>query len=407
MKNFDATSATMVSVRFLGGFGFEMDGTELTDETNRAHRIWNVLSYLIIHRDRMIPQSEFIDVFWPHDESSNPNNALKTLLYRIRSLVDDVFGPVPELILSQRGSYSWNRDVVCQVDTDRFEALCRKAENPFLAGSERIVLYREAISLYKGDFLPRLSGELWVIPISTRYHEMYLSAVKNMARLLDEAGEYEEMANVCTRAIDIDKLDEDIHVLLIRALLHQGKNAVALSYYGQATELLYRNLGVKPSKELRALYTAIMKVEQGLETDLEVIQKELRETAMRPGAFICEYGFFREIYRLEARRAKRNGMCVHVALITVSLPDGGTPSFKVLNATMDQLLRELLDGLRRGDVVSRYSGAQYVVLLPYANYEDSNMVMERIINTFYRQNRLNVLKLTGKVRELEMDESYD
>lgn len=395
--------AAVVSVNLLGGFGMELGGSVLTDEINRSQKLWSVLSYLIVHRNRNIPQSELIEVFWPDDESANPGSALKTLLYRIRIMLEPLFGSALCPILSQRGSYSWNRAIDCRTDAGQFEALCRRAERESLPPQERIGLYRQALALYKGDFLPKLDGELWVVSIGTHYHTMYLTAVKNMARLLDEAGEYEEMAQICSGAIRLDQLDEDIHILLIRALLRQGKSAAALSRYEYATETLYRSLGVRPSEELRALYTSIMTVEQGLETDLEVIQGDLRETARRPGAFFCEYGFFREAYRLEARRAKRSGSCVHVALITVSLPDGGMPPLKFLNAAMDRLLAELTGGLRRGDVLSRYSSAQYVALLPSANFEDSSMVMNRIVSSFYRSYRRNFLKLSYKIRELELE----
>lgn len=67
---------------------------------------------------------------------------------------------------------------------------------------------------------------------------------------------------------------------------------------------------------------------------------------------------------------------------------------------MDQLLEVLVHNLRRGDVVSKYSGAQYVVMLPAANFEDSTMVVERIVNAFYRQHRRNFLKITYRIREL-------
>lgn len=397
------TPAATVTINLLGGFGMEMGGAVLTDDINRSLKLWSVLSYLIVHRNRLIPQSEFIDVFWSEDNSSNPSNALKTLLYRIRSMLEPIFGPDLQPILSQRGSYSWNKSIECHLDTSRFEALCRKAETEELTSEERILIYREALALYKGDFMPKLSDQLWVVPIYARYHAMYLAAVKAMAALLDEAGEYEEMADICSRASQLDQLDEEIHVLLVRALLRQGKNAAALSHYERATELLYCNLGVRPSEELRALYTSIMDIEQGLETDLEVIQNDLRETAHREGAFVCEYGFFRETYRLEARRAKRSGNCVHVALVTVSLPDGGVPPLKVLNDTMELLQQELVSGLRRGDVLARYSGAQYVVLLPSANFEDSTMVMDRIIDSFHRQHRRNYLKVSCKIREIELD----
>lgn len=243
---------------------------------------------------------------------------------------------------------------------------------------------------------------MWVVSLTARYHDLYIAAVKEYAALLERAERFEEMGAVCARAGELDPLDEGLHILIVRALLRQGKDAAALEHYEAATDLLYRNLGVRPSEELRALYVEIMDVEKGLETDLEVIQDNLREAAARPGAFVCEYGFFKEAYRLEARRAMRNGTCVHVALVTVSLPDGGVPALGVLNTTMDQLLEVLIHNLRRGDVVARYSGAQYVLMLPAANFEESTMVLERVVTAFYRQHRRNFLKLSYKIRELEL-----
>ena len=53
-------------------------------------------------------------------------------------------------------------------------------------------------------------------------------------------------------------------------------------------------------------------------------------------------------------------------------------------------------------MVARYSGSQYVILLPAANFEDSTMVMERIITTFNRQYRRNFLKLAYRIREMDL-----
>lgn len=401
-KQVTADVVKTVSVSMLGGFTLQVDGNLLTDEINRSQKLWNVLCYLLVHRHRNVPQSEFIDLFWPEEGSSNPANALKTLLYRVRALLEPMFPDGLEPILSQRGSYSWNRAVACDVDADRFEALCRKAEDAALPDQDRMELYEQAVALYKGDFLPKLAGQMWVVSLTARYHELYVAAVKAYAALLERAERFDEMGAVCARAGELDPLDEGLHILIVRALLRQGKDAAALEHYETATDLLYRNLGVRPSEELRALYVEIMDVEKGLETDLEVIQDNLREAAARPGAFVCEYGFFQEAYRLEARRAMRNGTCVHVALITVSLPDGGVPALGVLNTTMDQLLEVLVHNLRRGDVVARYSAAQYVLMLPAANFEDSTMVLERVVSAFYRQHRRNFLKLSYKIRELEL-----
>ena len=394
------TVVKRVAVTMLGGFRIRVDGNVLTDEINRSQKLWNVLCYLIAHRERTVPQSEFIELFWPEENSANPTNALKTLLYRVRSLLEPLFGEGLEPILSQRGAYAWNPAIACEMDVDRFELLCRRAQDTALPAQKRMALYEEAAEMYRGDYLPKLANQMWVVPISAHYHALYLEAVKEYADLLEHAEKFETMAELCTRASQLDPLDESLHTLIVRALLRQGKDSAALSHYEKATDLLYRNLGVRPSEELRALYREIMDVEERLETNLEVIQANLREAAQRPGAFVCEYGFFKEAYRLEARRSARSGACVHIALVTVSLPDGGVPPLGVLNTTMDQLLEVLVHNLRRGDVVSKYSGAQYVVMLPAANFEDSTMVVERIVNAFYRQHRRNFLKITYRIREL-------
>lgn len=399
-KNAPVTVVKRVAVTMLGGFRIRVDGNVLTDEINRSQKLWNVLCYLIAHRERTVPQSEFIELFWPEENSANPTNALKTLLYRVRSLLEPLFGEGLEPILSQRGAYAWNPAIACEMDVDRFELLCRRAQDTALPAQKRMALYEEAAEVYRGDYLPKLANQMWVVPISAHYHTLYLEAVKEYADLLEHAEKFEAMAELCTRASQLDPLDESLHTLIVRALLRQGKDSAALSHYEKATDLLYRNLGVRPSEELRALYREIMDVEERLETNLEVIQANLREAAQRPGAFVCEYGFFKEAYRLEARRSARSGACVHIALVTVSLPDGGVPPLGVLNITMDQLLEVLVHNLRRGDVVSKYSGAQYVVMLPAANFEDSTMVVERIVNAFYRQHRRNFLKLTYRIREL-------
>lgn len=399
-KNAPVTVVKRVAVTMLGGFRIRVDGNVLTDEINRSQKLWNVLCYLIAHRERTVPQSEFIELFWPEENSANPTNALKTLLYRVRSLLEPLFGEGLEPILSQRGAYAWNPAIACEMDVDRFELLCRRAQDTALPAQKRMALYEEAAEMYRGDYLPKLANQMWVVPISAHYHALYLEAVKEYADLLEHAEKFEAMPELCTRASQLDPLDESLHTLIVRALLRQGKDSAALSHYEKATDLLYRNLGVRPSEELRALYREIMDVEERLETNLEVIQANLREAAQRPGAFVCEYGFFKEAYRLEARRSARSGACVHIALITVSLPDGGVPPLGVLNTTMDQLLEVLVHNLRRGDVVSKYSGAQYVVMLPAANFEDSTMVVERIVNAFYRQHRRNFLKITYRIREL-------
>lgn len=403
--NNKGTHSKELRISMLGRFELQVDDVVINDSINRSRKMWNLLAYIVSHREKLISQQEFINALWGDESGQNPINALKTLLYRIRLLLTPLEKQYSgEFILSQRGSYSWNNAINCKVDVDEFEVLCRRAADEKLDAMKRISLYREAMEIYRGDFLPKLNMEFWAIPLSVHYHSLYLTAVKRYIDLLDRNGLYIEISQACTNAIIIDPLDEDLHCLQIRALLRQGKNSAALTQYEKATDILYRNLGIKPSDSLRRLYVEIMKTHESLETDLGVIQEQLREAVSEPGAFVCEYGFFKEAYRLEIRRAARSGLSVYIGLFTVYTDTGEIPELPLLNVVMDQLLEAIKSSLRKGDVVSRYSGMQYVVMLPALTYEDGELVMNRIVNNFYKQIRRKPVKLHYRLQQLELPE---
>jgi two-component SAPR family response regulator len=400
MKKDELNQSCTLTISLFGELAITNGDRRITESSNRSRKLWNMLAFIIANRKKSITQSEFISTFWPDEDSLNPENALKTLLYRIRLLLKPVDTNNSELIISSRSSYRWNNDLPCVIDVELFEDLLNNATDPSLGTQRRISLYIEAINLYKGSFLSNHSSEFWVFPLSTHYHSLYLDAVKSLAFLFEAEEMYEEMAMYCTKAIHIDPLDESLHALLIRSLLKQGNNNVALKHYGVATELLYRNLGVKPSNELLSLYQQLMKIQKGLETDLAVIHNQLKEADYVIGAFVCDYGFFQEAYRLEARQATRENRPLFLCLITITLSNGELPELDVLDLAMNRLLDAITSCLRKGDIVSKYSGAQYVILLPTADYDVCNMIMERIVSTYYKENRKSLLRIQFKLEQL-------
>jgi DNA-binding SARP family transcriptional activator len=388
----------------LGGFELCIGDTTVNESMNRSNKMWALLSYLILRRDRSVPQSELIDLLWPEDKSSNPINALKTLLYRTRMCLAPVLGENTKVILSRRGFYLWNPEVKCLVDAESFEMLCHEAEEANADAEQKLDAYRQIAYLYKGDFLPKLSEMIWIVTNSAHYHALYLNAVRKFSDMLVERELWSELNELCTKALEIDPFDERLHSLLIVALLRQGNSAAALGHYQTATDFLYKNLGVRPSEHLRDLYAEIMNQHRIYDAniDMDTLLDNLRDAANEPGAFICDPGFFKLAYRLEARRAARSGSSVHIALLTVTMPDNSAPPLRLLNASMSHLLDAIKAGLRKGDVASRYSGAQYVLMLPTANFEDGQIVVNRILRIFTKQHPRSRLKVSPRLFQLEI-----
>jgi len=212
--------------------------------------------------------------------------------------------------------------------------------------------------------------------------------VKTTAELLDEQKKYELMEKICNKALEMDPLSEELHCCFIKALLYQNKIKLAEQHYKKAIDLLYEQLGISPSDELRDLYQEFLKEVRSKEMDIAFIQAELRRD-VHSGAFMCEYGLFKKTYHLEKFRAERFGMSVYLALITVEplwdvKPD--TQAYlNIINEAMGHLSSVLRDYLRSGDVITRYSAGQYIVLLPSCQYETAKMVSERVSREFLKR----------------------
>lgn len=378
------TKEQTIEIRMLGGLVLTKGDKQLSEDMGRTKQVWNLLEFLLANRFKDISQDKLIEVLWPYDDCENPANALKNLVYRLRTSLStlDKDGEKTEYIKLKRGSYSWNNDLPCKIDTEVFESCWKQAGDKSLSDNDRIELYDKAIELYKGDLLPKSAYEEWVVPISEYYRRIFMDCVFHIIELLSKQESYERIIMVCEHAIGLNPFEERVHEQLIRALALTGKQAKAVEHYDYTNNLFYKELGVRTSDSLRSLYKDITKDLQGVEFDIAVIKKELKESTQSPRAFLCNYEVFKNLYRLEARAAERTGQSVFVTLLTVTTKGNVAPDTPVLTTAMDTLERVLIDSLRKGDVVSRFSSTQYVVMLSTLTYENGVKVLDRIQKKF-------------------------
>ncbi len=83
-----------------------------------------------------------------------------------------------------------------------------------------------------------------------------------------------------------------------------------------------------------------------------------------------------------------------MCLLTISNLKGELLKPAVQTRAMDELGSSIRNSLRRGDVYSRYSVSQYLMLLPTATYENGEMVLKRIIQNFKKEYSRKDLSIT-------------
>lgn len=382
----NAVELETLRVQMLGGFSIRCGDKIISDGDNRSRKVWLLLAYLICRREEIVTQENLVQLCWGGEErSSDPLNALKTIFHRIRTALNQLQDGVGrKLVVRRNGCYAWNKEAPLVLDVDEFEQRCAQGDAA-LRDDQRLTLYREALDLYQGDFLPKLGMEPWVVPISAYYHNLYLRIAQTTAELLEARACWEEAVQLSRRAVAIDPYHEEMYFHLIQNLLRLKRHQEAIEIYNRMSSLLFTSFGVMPSEKLRALYREAVRVVNDRAVSMETLQEQLREPEPVEGVLLCDYDFFRILYHAEARAMSRTGAAVHLALLSVTARDGSPLARRSLDRAMDNLQRLLGENLRKGDAASRCSVSQFVVMLPRANYEDSCMVSQRIITAFFRQ----------------------
>ena len=372
-----------IKVCMLGEFTLQAGENILRESGNRSRRIFGLLSFLICHRGQTVSQYRLIEHLWgDHTEIANPDNILRILLHRTRSQLDQLYeGAGRECILRKDGSYCWNPEILVDTDYERFEHLCQsKSEEP----ESRLASLLEALTLYQGEFLAKQSSDSWVIPICTHFQNLFLLESQEAAQLLFRQQRYEEAAEICRRYLATEPYSEPVCQLLMQILAAMGNHKGAGEVYEHLSRRLFDDFGIRPSEETRQVYRTAVHSPEDRTIAMDEVLEHLQEPEAPPGALECDYDYFKMLCFAERRSMERSGNVTHVALISITGSPAKPLSKRSISRVMDQLGASLRTNLRRGDVISRCSASQYIILLPKANYENSCMVCRRILAAFQR-----------------------
>ena len=149
-------SEQILKIKMFGEFSMTYGSNTVNDKSNRSKKIWTLLEYLIVFRNKEISQADIIELLWPGEEADNPANALKTLLFRVRSVLGDLqFSSGKNIIIYRRGTYAWNNALPVLVDTEEFERLTALAASSEDKQKNSITYCLRSIYT-KGIFYPAL-----------------------------------------------------------------------------------------------------------------------------------------------------------------------------------------------------------------------------------------------------------
>jgi len=159
-----------VRIRMFGGFSIFVNDECCDQIVAKSKKGMALLQYLILKYDTAAPNYKLIEVLWPNEESSNPENALKTLISRFRSILNQCSDGLGGCILATRGGYQFVMTEGLSLDLFEFEDLAKKLEGCITLTPETTALFQEVLALYIGDLLAGSDQDDWAISRSVHLH---------------------------------------------------------------------------------------------------------------------------------------------------------------------------------------------------------------------------------------------
>ena len=238
-----------LAVRVLSDFG--VDGLEPQAFGSRKARL--ALQLLAIAAGQAVPPDVLIDALWDTAPPARPEDQLAVLMSRLRSVLGR------DRIEHRDHGYLLHCD---WLDATELATLTREVETRRETGHVMgaVAAARVALSLIRGHGPQPLPGE-WGQLRQAELERLISRARLVAATALLEAGDWMAAADAASAAAERDPYDEAALRVLLRAYVMGGRVAGALATYATARERLADELGIDPSPETTALYTAILRGE--------------------------------------------------------------------------------------------------------------------------------------------------
>lgn len=241
-----------VEISLLGTPIIRVDGEIVTVERRKSLAIIAFIAATgQLHR-----RDELSGIFWSDiDQSRALANLRQALVDMKRVLPDDA-------LESNRSILGMNADAPIAVDTRRFDRLLDAYKK-----SNDIEHLADAIKLYRGEFMTGFSltdapeFDDWQRIETERYRREAADALNQLARHFQDIGEIDIALNYATQLLEINRLDETVHRLLIRLYAENKKISEAMNQYMDCVRLLRDELGMDPQPATQKLYEDLLNLQ--------------------------------------------------------------------------------------------------------------------------------------------------
>lgn len=231
----------------LGGFQAQRGEVPIPAEAWQPRRKTRLLLlYLLAQAPRRVPRDELIGALWPDLPPDSAALALNTTVSDLRRILEPYLGKgqLSRYLLRDEETLAFNPAAETWYDAAAFEQAARSGDQAA----------RQALELYRGDFLPEEPYVDWVLRERERLRGLYLNTLTAWLEEQVQAGAWREGVDLARRILELEPWLEEVWRALMTCLARLGRRGEALQAYQACARALRDELDTEPSPETQALY---------------------------------------------------------------------------------------------------------------------------------------------------------
>ncbi|KXK19888.1 MAG: regulatory protein LuxR [Chloroflexi bacterium OLB15] len=227
-------------VHTLGREKIERDGVPVLPADWRAAAARELFFYLLFEGPK---RRETISLdFWPDSSAARVRSNFHTTLYRVRQALGE------NVIVFNNDTYQINPDIDIWCDAQEFQVMIERAQGLSIRDARTEDLFRRAVDLYQGDFLPQLNGE-WIDSYRERLSEAYLDSMVGLGRCAHARRDLPQALRLFKQALKLDPFHEEVHRLIMSCYAERGERQKVYLHLKQMQQLFRDELAVEPTRE--------------------------------------------------------------------------------------------------------------------------------------------------------------
>jgi DNA-binding SARP family transcriptional activator len=242
-----------LSISLFGKLCVRRDGREI--QGIDACKAQELLSYLLIHRDRPHSREALAGLLWGDTSTEKSRKYLRQALWQLQTALDDEAGGA---LTVEHDWVQLNSQAGVWLDVATFEQAFTAVQGSGGGDiSEHATgLLQEAVRLYRADLLEGWYQD-WCLYERERLQNIYLLILDKLMAHCEARHKFELGLLYGSLILRHDRAHERTHRQMMSLQYHSGDRTAALRQYERCAAALQEELGVKPDGRTSALYQQI------------------------------------------------------------------------------------------------------------------------------------------------------